>query len=130
MYLDTNIFLHAKFDGEKKGDAARAILARIQQGTPAVTSALVVSEASEVLRRRWRPHLRATIEALYQTPNLRIVPVDEAAARRALHYIEINNLKASDALHLAIMEELGETTIVSDDTDFDGIAGITRIGLR
>jgi len=32
-----------------------------------------------------------------------------------------------DRVHVATMMELGVTTIISNDRDFDGLAGITRI---
>ncbi len=81
------------------------------------------------VRKFSQAHVRDVVEEFYLMRGLRVVTMSVDAPKRALEHMELHNLKPADALHLAIMEDLGETVIVSDDKDFDGIAGITRVPL-
>jgi predicted nucleic acid-binding protein len=57
-----------------------------------------------------------------------VFPVDMAAVERAKELVfEYHRLSARDAIHLAVMEHHGIERILSFDSGFDGLSGITRI---
>ena len=57
-----------------------------------------------------------------------VFPVDAPAANRAQEVVMGNpKLSARDALHLAIMERNAIERILSFDSGFDGVPGITRL---
>ena len=57
-----------------------------------------------------------------------VLPIDRPVVERAKQIVlGKRKLSARDALHLAIMEELGIDRILTFDSGFDGFPGITRI---
>ena len=130
MYLDANLFVFANMDGGEIGDRARSILTGIKRGKRAVTSALTIDEVMWVLiKNNRRDELRSVVEDIYSIPNLDVRPVSSLTPLRAIDFIEQNSLRPRDAIHAAIMEELGISEIVSDDADFDRIPSIKRIAI-
>ena len=130
MYLDANFFIFVSSLTDKQGVQAREILKTIMAGKRAVSSVLAIDEVMWVIyKNRQQDKLRTIIENIYSIQNLTVKEVSPAIPLKALHFIEKCGLKPRDAFHAAIMEELGETEIVSDDIDFDNIPGITRIKL-
>ncbi|MBI4140328.1 type II toxin-antitoxin system VapC family toxin [Candidatus Woesearchaeota archaeon] len=128
IYLDANFFVFALLDQTKKGEKAREIQKNIIEGQMrAFTSVLALDEVMLVLLKNQKKHLlRKAIEDIYATPNLAVREVPSLTALRALHFIETTGLKPRDALHLAVMEHLQLTTILSDDADFDKVKHIKR----
>ena len=130
MYLDANIFVYANFDTGTKGSSARKLLRSIATGKNATTSALALDEVMWVAwKNKQKDKIREVIEDIYQVKNLKIVPVSTSIPLAAISLMETNLLKPRDAFHVAIMQELGEGTIASDDADFDKIEGIKRVKL-
>ena len=57
-----------------------------------------------------------------------VLPVDRTIAERAKQIVlERRQLSARDAVHLAIMEHHGIEQILTFDSGFDGLPGITRL---
>ncbi|MEK6960910.1 MAG: type II toxin-antitoxin system VapC family toxin [Nanoarchaeota archaeon] len=128
MYLDANLFVFANMDAGEIGDRARSILKDIKRGKRAVTSVLTIDEIMWVLiKNNRRSELKSVVEDIYSIPNLDVKPVSSLIPLRAIDFIEQNGLRPRDAIHAAIMEELGIGEIVSDDADFDRIPSIKRI---
>ncbi|MBI4141971.1 type II toxin-antitoxin system VapC family toxin [Candidatus Woesearchaeota archaeon] len=128
IYLDANFFVFALLDQTKKGEKARDIQKNIVEGKiRAFTSVLALDEVMWVLIKNNKQHLlRKTIEDIYSLPNLAVREVPSLTALRALSFIENSRLKPRDALHVAVMEHLQVTTILSDDSDFDKVKQIKR----
>ena len=129
MYLDANFFIFALLDKTKKGDTARSIQRQIQEGKkPACTSALALDEVMWVLiKNKRRNLLRKAIEGIYSLNNLKIGEVSSMIPLRALDFIDTYSLKPRDAFHLAVMDELHISEIVSNDSDFDKVKSVRRI---
>ncbi len=129
IYLDANFFVLMN-SASVKGENARRILNEIIQGKRAVTSSLALDEVMWVfMKNKLRHELRRVIEEVYSVRNLEVKEVSSLIPLRALDFIEQHNLKPRDAFHLSLMEQLGIREIVTDDSDFDNIQGITRIPL-
>ena len=129
MYLDANFFIFAYNDGGKKGKKAREILEEITTTKRAITSALALDEVMWVLKRNNQSsEMQELVQQIYSINNLEVKEVPARIPLLALHFIEIDNLKPRDAFHAAIMEHNGITEIISDDSDFDKITWVKRIG--
>ena len=60
-----------------------------------------------------------------------VFPVDlEAVNRARTVLLGYTRLSARDAIHLAVMEHQGVSRILTFDAGFDGLPGITRVGVR
>lgn len=130
MYLDANFFLFAVLDPTRKGVKARKLFDQIRMGKSAVTSPLALDEVMWILMRKGKSHLLpSVIPAVYATPNLEVRDVPATAPLTALRLLEQFPLESRDAMHLAIMEHLHISTIVSDDRVFDRVSHIQRISL-
>lgn len=125
MYVDNNVLVYAIFDGEERGKKSRQLL---KVAKNAITSVLTLDEFMRVVRREaGNEKVRKSVEKVYSMPTLTIVGVEANTARHAALLAEQHNLKPRDAMHIAIMQALGEKEILSDDSDFDRVKGIRRI---
>src|SRR5258708_3070380 len=60
-----------------------------------------------------------------------VLPVDQAVVERAKQIVlGYRQLSARDAVHLAIMEQNGIEQILSFDSGFDAVPGITRLAQK
>lgn len=92
----------------------------------AVTSCLVLDEvAYGVLEKKGSGFAARVWSNMISIQNLKILSADENAARRVPVLLK-NGLMPRDALHVAVMQENGISTILSYDKDFDSIKTINR----
>lgn len=130
IYVDANVFAFAVLASDKQGARAQDFLQSIEDGTKAMTSALVLDELMWVLRKNGHPELIPDIiEDIYATKNLEVKEVPALIPLRAVDFIKEHHLKPRDAFHVAIMEHFHAGEIASDDSDFDKVKGIKRIKL-
>ena len=126
IYLDANFFIFAILDQTEKGDKARLILKEIVNGKKAVTSVLTLDEVMWVfVKNKEKLRLSGLIHDIYKIPNLTICSVLTNIPLVSLSYLDFLNPR--DAFHVACMNELGVTEIVTDDSDFDKVKTIKRI---
>lgn len=127
IYIDSNVFINAYFDRGIAGAKAREFIKKIVSGEQNSTiSCLVIDEVAYKLSEKKGNAFSARIWSnLLSIPNLRILPIDEKAARRVPQLLKAG-LMPRDALHVAVMQEHGISTILSFDKDFDSIKSITR----
>jgi predicted nucleic acid-binding protein len=132
LFLDTNIFLrHLLQDDPDHSPKASAFLKRIEDGSAKVrTSETVIFETVFTLQkvyRRPKAAIRDTLLPLLELPAIAL-PQKRRYRKVFSLYVE-KNLPFADAYHAVLMEQLNLTEIVSFDTDFDKIKGITRVKL-
>ena len=127
-FLDANVFLFARLDEGRRGEAAREVLHGVDGGHPAVTTAVVLNEVFWNLRKQiGREEALERSRQLPRMPGLRILDVGERGWNRALDLMAQHaHLKPNDALHAAAALGSGIGTIVSADADFDGIPDLRR----
>lgn len=127
-YIDANVFVLSAFGTGEKGLIATGIMEKLQSGTlEGTTCSLTIDEFMwAVLRQKHGHRLHELTEALYETPNLSIVETPADAPRVALKFMRAHALRPRDAIHCAVMQRFGISTIFSDDADFDRVKGITR----
>lgn len=81
----------------------------------------------ERLERQWRVPKSAVRDALQPLLELPcVIPPGERRFRRVFDLYVDSKLPSADAHHVALMEGLGRTEIISFDRDYDQVPGITR----
>ncbi|MBI4141843.1 type II toxin-antitoxin system VapC family toxin [Candidatus Woesearchaeota archaeon] len=127
IYLDTNVFVFAVTQGGKTKDLLRDIaLEKID----ACTSVLTWDETVWTFKRIFGNYDAAKIEGkkMLRLPNIVVLSISIDIVEQAQQLIEAYpKLKPRDALHLATAINFRAETIISDDTDFDGIKEIKRV---
>jgi predicted nucleic acid-binding protein len=111
-----------------KADAQRLLERLISSRERLVTDAEVMQE---ILHRYVAIDRRDAIQPAFDLLSHlvdEVLPVDEAAVERAKDIVMGHRrLSARDALHIAVMERHGVARILSFDSGFDGVPGITRL---
>ncbi len=133
-FLDTNIFIrYLTRDDPEKADACLALFRRLEAGAEeATTCEAVVSEVVDVLaspRTGYgldRDDIRARLAPLLTLRGLYLA--DRSVHLHALDiYVEHSQLDFEDALIAAHMHRQGLTDVLSYDTGFDRLPGVTRV---
>lgn len=131
-YLDANVFIYAAVYDTPRGEAARDILHRIGGGDDGgVTSSLTVDEV--VWKLMGLADRDAAIDEgrrMLDLPGIRLLDVTGQDVHHALRLMDDHGqLSPRDAIHAACALNAGVFTVVSDDPDFDDVAGLDRESL-
>jgi len=129
VFLDSNVFIYAAgAESPNKGPCV-ALLRRVASGElDAATSAEVIQEIHHVFRRRGR--LRDGVTLAREIAGLfpGLLSVTRADVLRSGEILTARpQLSPRDALHAATALNAGISTVVSADSDFDYVDGITRV---
>ncbi len=134
VYIDSNIFIYPVVN---PADDARAVTCKkillkiVDQEIVAATSFLTWDEFVYVLGRHLGREI-ATSEGnkFLSFPYLKFLKVDERVVSAAQSLLSSYDIQPRDAIHTAsaLLHDVHE--IVSDDSDFDVVKDIKRIGLE
>jgi len=129
IFVDSNIPMYlVGAPHPHKADAQRLLERFIAEGERLVTDAEVLQE---ILHRYVaidrRDAIQPAFDALLGVAD-EVFPIDaedcEAAKKVVLG---VNRLSARDALHVAVMRRRGVARILTFDTGYDGVPGVTRL---
>jgi predicted nucleic acid-binding protein len=128
-FLDTNILLrHLRQDDPVLSPKATALLERIEQGELSVrTSDTVVFEAVFTLQRSYkqpRDRIAAALLPIIELPGIALP--GKRYYRQVFDLYMDGGLGFADCFHVVLMRRLNLTDVLSFDTDFDSVPGITR----
>lgn len=129
-FLNTNIILrHPTQDHDDLSPRATALVRRIESGTLTVrTSDTVVFETVFTLQRFYRvpqPEIRAVIEPLLRLRGMRLQ--GKRRYQRTFEiYVSLTQLSFADCYHVAVMESLGLTELLSFDVAMSRVTTIVR----
>jgi len=128
LYIDSNIFIFASTDKGKLGQNCREIIRLInEQNIVCAASFLVLDEVMWILKKNvGRDDAIKITKAMLSMP-IKWVEVNKSVIIKMTDIFEKTTLDPRDAIHIASMKELGLSSIVSEDNDFDKISGIERI---
>lgn len=135
LYLDANVFIYAALQEPKdipKARVAVSYLQRLGKGKiEAATSILSWDEVMWVALRLLDERSDATELGKWflRLPNLIFLPVTNEVALRAQGLVESHGLKPRDAIHAASALTSHVAELLSDDSIFDRVPGITRVRL-
>ncbi|ATZ61519.2 MAG: type II toxin-antitoxin system VapC family toxin [Methanosarcinales archaeon Met12] len=128
IYLDSTVLIYAILYADERGEWARNLLENVKVGERiAATSALTFDEVFWKVKKEksFNAALRAG-EAFLTMPNLTFISVDDEVLWESLALIKQYKLDPRDAIHAACAITHGSYTIISEDTDFDKIAVLSR----
>ena len=132
IFVDSNIPMYVIGSDERMRAATRHLLERaISSREKLVTSAEVLQE---ILHRYLAINRRDAIQPAFDT----LLGVVEVVFEITLNDVERARdlvlahprLSARDGLHVAVMQRERVDTIMSFDSGFDGVRGITRLGME
>ena len=129
-FIDANIPIYAAGRGSPyKAPCARVLMMAAEHPPAFLTDAEVLQELVHryVASGRWalgREVLRGFAEVMHD----RIEPVYAADIQLAARLADRQpGISARDLVHAAVMQRMGTDRIISVDTDFDRLPGITRL---
>jgi predicted nucleic acid-binding protein len=129
IFIDSNIPMYLVGSAHPNKDAARRqIEATIDDGERLVTDAEVLQE---ILHRYVAINRRDAIGPAFEVLTAlvdEIYPIDFETVERARVLISnLSDISARDALHIAVMQREGISSVMSFDRGFDGVAGLRRL---
>jgi len=129
FFIDANVVMYAVGPEHPKRAGCVEFLREVAADPSRChSSAEVLQELLHVyLRRGQLAEAREAIASLANALGQQVVPLLPADVVRSAGYPEIPGLQARGRVHLAVMERLGITRIVSTDRAFDLADGITRV---
>lgn len=134
LFLDVNIPMYAAGAKHPYREACQWVMATIAQGK---LSAVIDAEIVQEILYRYGALERHALAVTLATNVLTIVPEvlpitrrDVALAIELFSSYAPQGIKARDLIHAAVMRNNGLTAIISTDTHFDHIEGISRLDPR
>jgi hypothetical protein len=103
----------------------RLLLARIKETTDRNPIEVLRENQAEAIVAHSNL-IDSSLRKLVLLPHINLVGVETTDFDRMLGNIRAFSLLPRDALHVAIAQRLGLSSIASDDTDFDRVKGIER----
>lgn len=128
--IDSVVLIGAFYRNDQWHAKATPIIRFVEDNEcPVIITDFILAEVLNFLHQK-AGHDAAieTLEALESSENITIVRITDSqfSSGKAL-FAKYPRLSLVDALTVACMNDLGITEIYSFDSDFDGIAGITRL---
>ena len=129
ILLDTNVPMYLVGAAHPHKTDARRLLERLATNQERLVTDAEVFQ--EILHRYVAINRRDAIQPAFDVLNALVdetFPIDAAVVERARSLVlGYGGLSARDAVHVAAMEQHRVTRVVSFDTGFDLIPGITRL---
>ncbi|QDA31319.1 type II toxin-antitoxin system VapC family toxin [Thermococcus indicus] len=121
LFLDTNLLVYLLTRTPKAERKIVEFYAELIENHSLYTSALVLDETIHVARRKYDVPYKLSIEFIDEKvlPYVEVLPLGVFDYITAREIILKYNLRPSDALHVAVIENNGLQAIVSEDEDFD-----------
>ena len=128
MYIDSNIFIFASMDKRKLGENCRKIIKLInEQKISCAASFLIIDEVMWILKKNVGRESAIKITKAMLSMPIKWIEVDKSVIIKMIDVFKKTILDPRDAIHIASMKELGISSIVSEDNDFDKVDGIERV---
>jgi len=127
VLLDTNVFIYYLQQEPRLEPCVAPVFEMIDRGEIlAFTSVITLLEVLVQPIRHGRCDLaNQYAEILSQSPNISLIPVDEAIARRGgeIRATMAGSIKTPDAIQLATAEAVSATVVVTNDREMRTFAG-------
>ncbi len=129
VFIDANIPIYAAGTPHPLTAPCRAIILAIPRAaSPVVTSSEVLQELLHHYLGRRRPDLATVIiQDFDRVLDGRIEAITREDILRAAEYSLEPRISSRDRVHLAVMERIGVTDIISSDRGFDDAPGVRRL---
>jgi len=103
----------------------RLLLARVKDAVGRNPLDVLREDARGAIRVHCPP-IQAALNKLLSLPHIHLAGVEASTFPLMLDNIRLYSLLPRDALHVAVMRQLGVLAVASDDSDFDRVPGIER----
>lgn len=127
-FIDSGVFIGAFIENDMHHEEAKTILKSIAKQR-AITSDYIVDETVTYIRRKAGIEKSVqALEALTNSESIEIVQTTEKQFETACEIFRMYSLLSfTDAITIAIMFDHNTKNILSFDSDFDAVSGVTRI---
>ncbi|ASJ09434.1 twitching motility protein PilT [Thermococcus siculi] len=132
LLIDTSLFVYLNANmGDELAERLDRFYTELVRDNEAYTNVLVLDELIHVSRRKYGVSYPDTISFIEDIilPAVRVLPITFNDYLTAKELILKYNLRPSDALHIATIQNNGLQAIVSEDEDFDKLP-IKRLWLE
>ena len=121
LFIDTNLFVYLLTKTPEDERKIVEFYAELIENHDLYTSPLVLDETIHVARKKYSVPYELSIEFIDEKvlPYVEVLPLTVFDYLTARRIITKYNLRPSDALHVAVIENNGLQAIVSEDEDFD-----------
>ena len=129
IFLDASFIIYLNVDvPDNLAEKIDALYKQLITNNKLYTDVLVLDEVIHVSRKKYKVPYSETINMLDDIviPYVEVLPIGLMEYLKAKENMLKYNLKPSDAIHLAVIENNGLQAIVTEDEDFDRIT-IKRI---
>ena len=129
IFLDASFIIYLNVDvSDYLAEKIDALYRQLMTNGKLYTDVLVLDEVIHVSRKKYKVPYSETINMLDDIiiPYVEVLPIGLMEYLKAKENMLKYNLKPSDAIHLAVIENNGLQAIVTEDEDFDRIT-IKRI---
>jgi len=107
---------------------AKAILTRVNEGEPVITSIAHVSEVACILEGKIPlAESRRIISDIVNKRSVEVIDVSRNLYASSIHAVGAYDIGINDALAISIMKGRGVDEIYSFDKDLDNLPGIRRL---
>lgn len=131
IFLDASFIIYLNVDvPDNLAEKIDALYKQLITNNKLHTDVIVLDEVIHVSRKKYKVPYSETINMLDDIiiPYVEVLPIGLMEHLKAKENMLKYNLKPSDAIHLAVIENNGLQAIVTEDEDFDRIP-IKRIWL-
>ena len=122
LFIDTNLFVYLNSNvDEDLATRLDSFYTNLIRDNEVYTNVLVLDELIHVSRRKYGVSYPETISFIEDVilPAVKVLPITFNDYLTAKEIILKYNLRPSDALHIATIQDNGLQAIVSEDEDFD-----------
>ena len=124
IFLDASFIIYLNVDvSDYLAEKIDALYRQLMTNDKLYTDVLVLDEVIHVSRKKYKVPYSETINMLDDIiiPYVEVLPIGLMEYLKAKENMLKYNLKPSDAIHLAVIENNGLQAIVTEDEDFDRI---------
>lgn len=128
-FIDSNVIIPLFKKEDKYKKLAETFFQNLDQQY--LVSGICLLELRFILRKYGKKDedVEKAINALFSFEKLKFLPVDPENIENSFKYIKEYGLGFFDSIILATMVNMGDFTIVSEDTDFDKVGFLKRKSL-
>ncbi|CAD5244491.1 type II toxin-antitoxin system VapC family toxin [Thermococcus camini] len=121
LFIDTNLFVYLLTKTPEDERKIIEFYAELIENHSLYTSPLVLDETIHVAKKKYGVPYELSIEFIDEKvlPYVEVLPLTVFDYLTARGIILKYNLRPSDALHIAVIENNGLQAVVSEDEDFD-----------
>ncbi len=132
IYIDSNVFIFAALNNEELGNSAKLILEKVEnRSIEASTSSLTFDEVVWIVKKNRSFEDAVSIgEAFLGMEGLHLIDVNQDLLALAISIMKKYKTDPRDSIHAATAITQKADIVISEDSDFDKITEIKRIGIR